>query len=538
MIKIKKRDVFLVLISSGVYNISSVAFTFFLMKIVDSIISGNYQEFKSNTIFSLVVILMQIVFFAFYNMVKGQVTQKQMSDIRTNMVRGILGFDISYFHKSEVEEYVSFFYNDIGFLKEKYIYRIYDILENAGMFFLALFGIVWIYPLYFIVVLLVVAMAIFLPALFGKQAAGYMSLISNSSQKLMLWLQNILKGFDVIKFYKIEERIADEGKGIITDFECAEYKFDLFMNFVQVGLNFIITILTLLTYVLGGYLVIKKQITLGALVALAQLLFKVASPIMNISSAVTDINSTNDIRKKLKEIDGYRKNKKRKLVCSEFENVINMENVKFAYPQQNKMVLNNISYSFKKGKKYAIIGENGCGKSTLVKLLVGYSDEYKGSIRLYGNELKELEDEEIYKSISYISQESFVFNRSIRENIFISESANMEEEKAKCLIKKLHFQTVLENHPEGMEYVIGTTENLSGGEIQKISIMRALMKNGSVLLIDEGDSNLDQSSREDLYELIGEYDFDLVIVITHHLEDKDMKFFDEIVSMKDGEIQK
>jgi ABC-type multidrug transport system ATPase subunit len=68
--------------------------------------------------------------------------------------------------------------------------------------------------------------------------------------------------------------------------------------------------------------------------------------------------------------------------------------------------------------------------------------------------------------------------------------------------------------------------------------MRALMKNGSVLLIDEGDSNLDQSSREDLYELIGEYDFDLVIVITHHLEDKDMKFFDEIVSMKDGEIQK
>ena len=355
----------------------------------------------------------------------------------------------------------------------------------------------------------------------------------------MLWLQNMLKGFDTVRFYKIEEKIVKEGKDVITDFEDTEYKFDLFMNFVQIGLNFIMTILTLLTYVVGGYLVIKGQITLGALIALAQLLFKVASPIMAITSAVTDINSTKDIRKKLGKIENYCRKEKKKLVYNiSSENVIHIDQVKFSYIGQEKKTLNNISYDFKKGRKYAIIGENGCGKSTLMKLLAGYSDEYEGHIELYGNELKELLDEDIFRNVSYISQESFVFNKSIRENIFVTEPTQRDQREAERIIKTLHFQTVLEKHPEGTEYILNTSENLSGGEIQKISIIRALMKKGNILLMDEGDSNLDTKSREALYNLIRECDYDLVIVITHHLEKENVKFFDEVISMENGRIIK
>jgi ABC-type bacteriocin/lantibiotic exporters, contain an N-terminal double-glycine peptidase domain len=539
MNNMKKKDVVYVVIASALYNVSSVVFSFILMDIVDSITKNNYKAFETSIIWALMTILLQIVFFATYNVVKGKITQKQMVDIRTNMLKGIFKFDISHFHKSEVDEYVSFFYNDIGFLKEKYIYKTYDLVENIGMFFLALIGIIWIYPFYLIAIIFVVSIAFLLPIVFGKKSIRYMSSISGSSQRLMLWLQNMLKGFDTVRFYKIEEKIVKEGKDVITDFEDTEYKFDLFMNFVQIGLNFIMTILTLLTYVVGGYLVIKGQITLGALIALAQLLFKVASPIMAITSAVTDINSTKDIRKKLEKIENYCRKEKKKLVYNiSSENVIHIDQVKFSYIGQEKKTLNNISYDFKKGRKYAIIGENGCGKSTLMKLLAGYSDEYEGHIELYGNELKELLDEDIFRNVSYISQESFVFNKSIRENIFVTEPTQRDQREAERIIKTLHFQTVLEKHPEGTEYILNTSENLSGGEIQKISIIRALMKKGNILLMDEGDSNLDTKSREALYNLIRECDYDLVIVITHHLEKENVKFFDEVISMENGRIIK
>ena len=332
------------------------------------------------------------------------------------MLKGIFKFHISYFHKSEVDEYVSFFYNDIGFLKEKYIYRIYDLVENIGMFFLAMIGIICIYPFYLIAILILVAISFLLPTIFGKNLVKYMSSISESNQKLMAWLQNILKGFD------------------------------LFMNFVQTGLNFMMTILTLLTYVVGGYLVIKGQITLGALIALAQLLFKVASPVMSITSAVTDINSTKEIRKRLAEISKYCRKERTKLICNRSsENVIRMEQVKFTYPKQDNAILNRISYNFKKGKKYAITGENGCGKSTLMKLLAGYSDEYEGCIEIYGNEIKELSEEEIFKNISYIGQESFIFNRSIRENIFITEPTDEDEQEGNRLMDALNFRPTLIN---------------------------------------------------------------------------------------------
>lgn len=539
MNNMKKKDVVYVVIASALYNVSSVVFSFILMDIVDSITKNNYKAFETSIIWALMTILLQIVFFATYNVVKGKITQKQMVDIRTNMLKGIFKFDISHFHKSEVDEYVSFFYNDIGFLKEKYIYKTYDLVENIGMFFLALIGIIWIYPFYLIAIIFVLSIAFLLPIVFGKKSIRYMSSISGSSQRLMLWLQNMLKGFDTVRFYKIEEKIVKEGKDVITDFEDTEYKFDLFMNFVQIGLNFIMTILTLLTYVVGGYLVIKGQITLGALIALAQLLFKVASPIMAITSAVTDINSTKDIRKKLGKIENYCRKEKKKLVYNiSSENVIHIDQVKFSYIGQEKKTLNNISYDFKKGRKYAIIGENGCGKSTLMKLLAGYSDEYEGHIELYGNELKELLDEDIFRNVSYISQESFVFNKSIRENIFVTEPTQRDQREAERIIKTLHFQTVLEKHPEGTEYILNTSENLSGGEIQKISIIRALMKKGNILLMDEGDSNLDTKSREALYNLIRECDYDLVIVITHHLEKENVKFFDEVISMENGRIIK
>lgn len=538
MLKINKKSVLLILITSLFYNLSSIIISFLIMNIVDMITENNFAGFHAQIIYTIIFTMIQIILYILYNWVRGKTTKEYMLKLRKNMLSGIFRYSLSKFHKIERDEYISFFYNDLEYIKDKYIYRIYDIIENAAMLVMATIGIIIIYPYYLFAIIIIIFCALFVPVIFAKKASKLMDDISLSNEKLISWLQNILDGFDIIKSYEIEDRILRDGEARISNYENSEYKIDLFMNFVQVGLNFLLTLLTLVTYVIGGYLVIKGHITIGALIALAQLLFKVASPVMTISTAVNDINSTKSIQEKLQDICSYKPEKKQNIIQADLENpMIQMKNVSFSYDNESNPIINNISYSFNKNMKYAIVGENGSGKSTLLKLLAGWIEDYTGSILLNGIEIKNVSDKSIFENISYISQKNFVFNESICDNIFFGNEDEQKKKKAYELMNDLKFLTVLEKHTEGMDYVISENNNLSGGEIQKLSIIRALLKNSKILLIDEGDSNLDKESRDKFYEILSKQSYELIILITHNIDPEKRESFDEIIHMENGKLK-
>jgi len=538
MIKLSGKNIFLIFITSFIYNFMVIIFSFLLMEIIDNINQYNSADFKIYSVLAVAAIVGQICFFAVYNVLKGKIAEKQMVIIKTRVLKGIFKFHISYFHKSSVDDYTSFFYNDLGYIKEKYINRIFDLIENFGMLIMAAVSIIFIYPYYAVAIFLIVLIALFLPILFSKKSVSFMQRISEKSQSLMAWLQNNFKGFEVIKSFDISKFIIEEGEVNIAGFENAEYKFDLFMNFVQIGLNFILTILTLLTYIVGGYLVLRQQITMGALIALSQLLFKVASPVVNITSSIGDINSTKNIREKLNEIQYYEPEKKLKLETKTGNNeyIYGLENVSFAYPEQD-CIIKNINLLLMKGKKYAIVGENGSGKSTLLKLLAGYFEDYTGNIFLYQNEIRLIDEKDISKAISFITQNGFIFNKSIEENIFVMRE-NQSTKDIDKYFNALGFDNVLLKHSDGLKYKLDENNTLSGGELQKISILRTLLKNSKILLVDEGDANLDKDSKINLYNIIKEEYYDLVIVVTHQLDESNKNIFDEIIYLEEGQIKK
>lgn len=211
---------------------------------------------------------------------------------------------------------------------------------------------------------------------------------------------------------------------------------------------------------------------------------------------------------------------------------IRMEHVSFSY-ESGREVLHDVSTTFEAGKAYAVVGGSGSGKSTLLNLLMAAGD-YQGSIRLDGTELRDVLPESLYAVMSVIQQNVFVFNASIRDNVTMFRA--FPQDALDDAIAHAHLTGLLAERGEA--YRCGENGvGLSGGEKQRISIARTLLKKSSVLLADEATAALDAKTAHavtsDLLDLNGM----TRIIVTHNLEASALRRFDRILVMKDGRIE-
>ena len=191
-----------------------------------------------------------------------------------------------------------------------------------------------------------------------------------------------------------------------------------------------------------------------------------------------------------------------------------MESLDFSYG--DKPVLKNADFRFERGGKYALTGPSGCGKSTLLKLLLGWLPEYSGTICFDGRNAKDFTTEELQHQMSYIEQDVFLFNTTIRDNITLGE--DFTEKQIDRAVRASALAGDLANMPLGLDTPVGEDgSNLSGGQKQRVAIARALIHNRSILLVDEGTSALDQKNADIVEEsLLGNPDLTLILV-SHHL---------------------
>ena len=195
---------------------------------------------------------------------------------------------------------------------------------------------------------------------------------------------------------------------------------------------------------------------------------------------------------------------------------ISFEDVRFAY--QEKEVLHGISFQAAPGSLTALVGESGSGKSTLAKLLVHYYDVTGGSIRIGGQRLTDMSVESLNKQISYVSQEQFLFNMSLLENIRLGKPEASDEEVMAAAVKA-QCGEFLSRLPEGIHTMAGDGgKQLSGGERQRISLARAILKDAPIVVLDEATAFMDPENEEKMNEAIGEViQGKTVVVIAHRL---------------------
>lgn len=299
------------------------------------------------------------------------------------------------------------------------------------------------------------------------------------------------------------------------------------------------------TYVLLGSKVIKKIITIGDFTMYMNALNSFNSSCNGMISSVVDIGKRINyfyVYNEFMSLESKYQNSTRLISKEEHKNLlIEFDNVSFKYPDKDNYVLKNISLKIESGVKVALVGVNGAGKSTLVKLLLRLYDPSEGRILVNGVDIKEIIKEDYLSLFSAVFQDFQVLNFSVKENVSFSEENNEEiSKKIYNLLSNNGLAERIGTLTKGIDTIIGRRfdekgEELSGGELQKIAIARALYKDAPIIIMDEPTSALDPKAEHEIYEKFSEMTSKkTAIYISHRLAST--HFCNKIMVLDNGEL--
>lgn len=532
----KKEKIYLIffILAMIIYNGATIEFSLSFKNMLDSLTSNSYKIYYESIYRTIIVVVVQILSYNIYSRLKNKRVKLEMIQLKGNLLKKIFSFSIPDFQKSDLSKYISFLFNDLQRYEENYIVTRLNILENIFLLIFAVYGVVFIFPSFLIVITIMLLLSTVLPFLLGKKAKYYSKILSNAYRLTTDKITEMLKGFNVVKFSRFDTIAINECIQETEDLEDKKCTMKNYMIMVQCFLMFMTTILTLLVFIFAGNLVIRGILTVGSLIALIQLLFNITSPINNIMTSINRLKSVQVIKDDCDKILNYKGSINKKEFPENMNRFVQLENVSYKYSKDNThYAIKNFNFKFNKNKKYVIVGENGCGKSTVLKLISNYVDGYEGNILFDNYNIKNLAENYIYDNIAYITQDTYLFKKSILENITLFRE--YDKNTFKNLVDHFMIKDFASKHVLGMNCNVDELNSISGGEKQKIVLARELLKKADILLADEPDSALDSKSTSSLFETILSLVNTTCIIVTHKIT-SELSKFDTILVMDKGEL--
>lgn len=354
-----------------------------------------------------------------------------------------------------------------------------------------------------------------------------------SAQKMNNTIVEYINGMEVVKVFNRDgesyERFETDIKSY-RDFTLACYK--VCWPWMAVY-NSVLPCIALFLLPVGAFFVMQGWSELPDLVLTLCMSFAVGTPLLRALSFAPTLPV---VSYKIGQLEALMSNEPLKQTDVSFngkDHSISFENVRFAYEETE--VLHGVSLDVKEGQLVALVGESGSGKSTLAKLLVHFYDVTDGSIKVGGQDIQEMSIEALNNEISYVSQEQFLFNMSLLENIRLGKPDATDEEVI-AAAEKAQCGEFLARLEKGIHTMAGDGgKMLSGGERQRISLARAILKNAPIVVLDEATAFMDPENEEKMNRAIAEIIADkTVIVIAHRLHS--IVSADKICVMKNGEL--
>ena len=514
--------------------LTSICFDFMMGFIVDIFSSGQTERFIP--IIALSIGLIITMFLAEYidGLVMSKYIKNTVNYLRTDIFYKIIDKDIKDFSLDNSGKYISILYNDIKIIEDNFLNNIFQVIASILSFSISIAVLFYISPLVVIFIILFGVLGFVIPNALSKKLVIAKNDYSTNLEEITSVTKDLFSGFEVIKGFNISKKINQVFKYNSNNVETSKRKYSIIEAIIRgFSISFSVTIY-LGVLILGGYLMYHNRITVGTAIIIIQLSTHIVGPVKTSISLINQIKSVSLISKKIEDILKSSSEDIEENNLENFKNCIEINNLTFSYNEERK-ALDNINLVFEKNKKYAIVGESGCGKSTLIKLLMRYYNDYEGSIKIDDNDLKSIYSSDLYKNMSMIQQNVFMFDDTIKENIKLF--ANHSDEKVIKACKRSGIYNLIERLPNGIDSLVGENgSKLSGGEKQRIAIARSLINDTQILILDESTSALDNETAYNLESSLLELDDLTLIVVTHKLIKNILLNYDEIIVMRDGKI--
>lgn len=485
--------------------------------------------------FSAISILLLIVKFV-ESYLFNFLTTSIVYDLKIDMYNQILNFPIKIFDEISVGELISRLQEDTNsiatIITNELLTTIIDIFK------IIIIGIAMIkintmlsiivlvtFPIYWIV---------FLKS--GERIKGKVKELKKTNDEYLKNVEQTLIGIREVISLGIKRYVYNIFCDISKKFRKVDLNVSVNNQFFNIIAIFVNMVIKLFTVFVGAYYIINNTLTIQYFITFTTYSDQLTSSLMN----VTRLNST--IQQVFVSIErifnlmdnlSYEKHDYGSSIFSEVKGEIKFENVYFKY--RNDYVIRNVTFNISPNSKVAIVGDSGSGKSTIFNLLLRFYDLSLGKIIIDDINIVDLDESSLRKAISIVRQEPFIFNLSIKENLLIGNDYINDQELID-VCKQVNIHDYIISLPEQYNTVISeNSTNISGGQKQRLSIARAILKKSKIILFDEVTSGLDNISQSYIQEYIDKISKDhTVIVIAHRLST--IVNSDLIIMLNNGEI--
>ena len=493
---------------------ASVTLSIMLNKLVES-------DFKGFLIWLGIEFGVYLLFLADTYLIRVNQTkliQKMTLSLRDDYINSLTRKSFSEFKNKTVGEHLSILNNDIKIIEESGFESFYSLVSTV---FTTFFSIIALFSYDYRIVLLSILLTLiltYLPRSFAHKMEKAMKRFSIGNETFISSLTDQLLGYDTLYYSNKKEMLSIKCGEVIKKFIFEKIVFIKTSSLIEIIMSLFSIISQMLVLLLTGYLIILKQVSIG-LSSVGQISGNIFNSLTTFNQLQVSISSVNIIFEKF---GAFEKSSHYRYIDKDIEE-IKLTNVGYSF--KDKEIFKNINCSFEKGKNYAIVGESGSGKSTLINIILGNNKQYSGSVKYNDVEISDIEESQLFKSVSYIGNITHIYHDSLRNNLTLWDNKINESE----IINILKQVNLIDLIPRLDDEV--SMSFLSEGQKQRLGIARAYLTKTNVIIMDESMANLDRDNAFLIENQLLNDPTRMYITVSHHLQEKLLDRFHSIITL-------
>ena len=494
--------------------------------------SSNYRELAEKCLIAAVFSIGVFLFEWISKKSQAIVARDIEKDLRGQLMRKLFYISASQFEKKGVAYYLSKFTADINIILSDGVNNVYNMILQFVFAVVAVIYLVCAEPFILLIVAAVSIVQFAVPGILKTKIGASRKAYTESMEVYLDGVKSDLGGHKVIRtFDAVKQFIGKQEK--LIDFVCRKnehssqtlYWAQALASFVNNG-AFLIVLGSCMFFAAAG------KITVGEVVAITNMMNFVLTPCKVIADGMIQLKAMEKVKAELDALLAQEsENDNKEMVDGEIREIC-LDNVNQKIGES--FSLDELTLTFEKGKKYAIVGKSGSGKSSIIKLLTEYGTDYTGRVLINGQELTELNRESIMHISPVCYQQTYMFNDTIFNNVALYQNYS-KDDVVEALRKACIYDTI-QKLPRGVDEKIRENgSNFSGGELQRIALARLFLRNKEMAFLDEITSGLDNATAYEIEKRLLDEDMTL-ISITHRYNKTLMQKYNEIIVIDGGKM--